>query len=389
MRDFEKKHAAEFSSKFPQQPANRPGHIPQSTTINGQNYPVQYDRNQGGYGSWVGNRWSAYDVMRDSLMLNALMGQRNYSYGGDPGYGSSSRPEYYRNSTSNAGGKDNDSGGGGLILLIILAIGAYIIWKYLKSRAATQKNPFTSGRTTTTEGGAVVPPARDLSTSTMDKSQAADWLAVKPNSIVTISDEQGIADSMKRGLGVRGIDYTVKSVAEMKQLDALSTHLFFTLHDEEQVAYLLVKIVDENIDLGLYIEVDGLVPGSRQEIVDRGDLWLFQAPANPDHFDVSDLRFTTTINQTLPGVDGGAEELVVYDIKGQGELQCDYKEQPPRTGMAEGQGLATIVEYNTQQQVENPEFLILEVGKRRSKQSYIQFYIGCPIKFSEVDVLPV
>ena len=219
----------------------------------------------------------------------------------------------------------------------------------------------------------------------MDKSKAADWLAVKPNSVVTVSDPQGIQDSMKRGLGVRGIDYTVRTTAQMKQVDGLSTHLLLTLHDEEQVTYLLVKIVDDLIDLGLYFEVPGLDAGSRKDLIDRGALWLFQQPPNPQNFDPSELRYTTSIRQTVPK-EGGGEEEVFYTIKGQGELQCEYKERPARSGMEDG--LATVVEYRTDQPVENPEFLILETGDRQGRNSYVQFFLGCPVKFSEIDVLP-
>jgi hypothetical protein len=148
-----------------------------------------------------------------------------------------------------------------------------------------------------------------------------------------------------------------------------------------------VKIVDELIDLGLYFEVDTLQPGTRQDLVDRGALWLFQEPANPNRFDPADLRYTTTIRQNLPKPGGGDEE-VVYELKGQGELQCKYTEQPPRSGMGQ-EGLATVVEYRTAQEVENPEFLILDIGEQRSSTSYVQFFLGCPIKFSEVAILPV
>ncbi len=220
----------------------------------------------------------------------------------------------------------------------------------------------------------------------MDKSKAADWMAVRPNSVITISDAQGIADSMKRGLGVRGIDYTVSRIGRLRQVNNLSTHLLFTLQDEAQVTYLLVKIVDDLIDLGLYFEVDGLAPGTRKELVDRGALWLFQEPANPDNFDPAELRYTTTIRQTLPKAGGGQEE-VLYEIKPQGELQCDYFETPPRSGMT-GDALATIVEYRTAQATENPEFLIVEIGDKNGTSSYVQFFLGCGVKFSEVDVLP-
>src|SRR5580704_8436793 len=99
----------------------------------------------------------------------------------------------------------------------------------------------------------------------MDKAAPADWLSVKPKSVITVSDAQGIQDSMRRGLGVKGLDYTVKSVARMDQSDGLSRHLLFTLGDAEQAVYLLVKMVDDLVDLFLYFDVPGLAAGTRPE----------------------------------------------------------------------------------------------------------------------------
>ena len=222
----------------------------------------------------------------------------------------------------------------------------------------------------------------------MDKNDPADWLAIKPKSIITVSDTQAIQDSMRRGIGVRGIDYTVRSIARMNQLDNLSTHLFFTLDDPEQAVYLMAKIVDEMVDLYLYFDVPGLEGGTRQQLLDRGMLWLFQEPRDSNNYQPEDLRYSTSIRQTVQQ-DAGKESDVIYGQKAQGELQCDYLETPSPSGLSNKEMLATVVEYRTDQAVKNPEFLILETGEKRGVRSYVQFYLGCGIKPSEVDVLSV
>ncbi len=384
--DFQQKYAKTYTSTYSSEPSTRPSHIPDYTTVGGNSYHITYNSNYGGYGYWQGGRWTMYDALRDAVMVNALMGQHNYYYGGGGGYGYGNGYGY------NDGPYNNQSTGGGLfvgfLFMLILIIAAVVVFNFLRSRGSVRANPLG----VVAAGGipsssATPPPLRNLHTSPMDKSKPADWLAVKPNSVITVSDTQGIQDSMKRGLGVKGIDYTVRTIARMKQLDGLSTHLLFTLNDDQQVTYLLVKMVDDLIDLGLYFEVPGLEPGSRQDLINRGALWLFQEPANPQNYQPSDLRYTTSIKQTVPKT-GGGEEEVFYALKAQGELQCEYHETPTRSGMTDD-SLATLVEYKTDQPVENPEFLILEVGAQRGSTSYVQFYLGCPIKFSEVDVLPV
>jgi len=222
----------------------------------------------------------------------------------------------------------------------------------------------------------------------MDKTNPAEWQAVKPKSIVTISDAQGIQDSMRRGLGVRGLDYTVRSVALCEQLDCLSTHLIFTLDDAEQAAFLLVKIVDDLVDLTLYFELPGLSGGERADLLERGMHWLFQTPADLNSFEPSQLRYTTSLVQTVPGAADAPPLELLYTLKPQGELQCHYAESPARAGLP-AQMLATLVEYRCDQPAENPEFLILEVGEERSRRSFLRFFLGCPIGLSEVDVLGI
>lgn len=222
----------------------------------------------------------------------------------------------------------------------------------------------------------------------MDKTNPADWQAVKPKSIISISDAQGIQDSMRRGLGVRGLDYTVRSVARCEQLEGLSTHVVLTLDDTEQAAFLVAKIVDDLVDLTLYFEPPGLSGGERTDLLDRGMQWLFQAPVNPDSFEPAELRYTTSLMQSVPGASGAPALELLYALKPQGELQCRYSESPTRAGLAQ-QMLATLVEYRCEQPAENPEFLIMEVGEERSRRSFLRFFLGCPIGLSEVDVLGI
>ena len=221
----------------------------------------------------------------------------------------------------------------------------------------------------------------------MDKTKPADWITIKPQSIITLSDAQAIADSMRRGLGVRGINYTVTSIERCEHLSGFSTHLFLTLSDTEQTMYLLVKIVDDLIDLYAFFEAP-IEGGQRSALLERDMFWLFQEPSDPEHFTPSELRYTMTFSQTIPNADGGSETELLYRQKSQGELQCRHTQTPPRKGLPPSL-LATIVEYKTDQATENPEFLILEVGEERSSHSFVRFFLGCPIQMSEVDILGI
>ena len=92
MQDFEKNHAKNYSSSYSSEPTSRPAHIPQTVTVDNRSYRVYYDPVHRGYGYQDGYGWRTYEVVRDAVMLGALMQHHNYNYGG--GYGSYGAPYY-------------------------------------------------------------------------------------------------------------------------------------------------------------------------------------------------------------------------------------------------------------------------------------------------------
>jgi hypothetical protein len=90
VRDFQQKYATSYPSTFSREPSFRPSYIPQTIIVSGNPYPIYYDWSHGGYGYWSGSTWTAYNVLRDTLMLETLMSQNNYSYG----YGGDSSAGY-------------------------------------------------------------------------------------------------------------------------------------------------------------------------------------------------------------------------------------------------------------------------------------------------------
>lgn len=83
---FQSKFGSQYTSKYPTQPATRPSHIPQTTTVNGQQYDVRYNPQYGGYGYMMGGGWRPYSVWGDAAMMGLLMSSHGYAWGGY-GYG--------------------------------------------------------------------------------------------------------------------------------------------------------------------------------------------------------------------------------------------------------------------------------------------------------------
>lgn len=217
-----------------------------------------------------------------------------------------------------------------------------------------------------------------------DKTSPEYWEQLKPGSIVTLSDEQAIKESMEAGNGPRGIDYTTKSVITVKEMDGLAQWLLFELEGTDQDLWLMAKIVDQDIALRVYYEPEEFEVGDRGDALDRGDYWLFQEPEDPDNFEPTDLSYTTEIQQSMETQAG--ERDVIFRRKSQGEMHGTCSCEPKMAGIDEM--FATVVEYSGPEDYENPEVLLLETGKQDNPNGgCIRLMLGADITPADVDIL--
>ena len=89
---FKRTNQSKFRNHFSSRPSSRPDYIPKYYKgPQGARFPLKYRPDLGGYGYYNPRlgRWSPYRVMGDALMVNLLMRNSGYYYGGSPyGYGS-------------------------------------------------------------------------------------------------------------------------------------------------------------------------------------------------------------------------------------------------------------------------------------------------------------
>lgn len=78
---FKTKYGSQYSANFASKPPTRPDYIPQSASLNGRTYPIEYNQSYGSYGYMgPGRAWVTYDATSDPVMLNRLMSRNNYYY---------------------------------------------------------------------------------------------------------------------------------------------------------------------------------------------------------------------------------------------------------------------------------------------------------------------
>lgn len=239
----------------------------------------------------------------------------------------------------------------------------------------------------------------------MDKSSANFWRGLKPGDQVVLTDVQSVEEGMAKGLGTGGLHHQIKKVTTIKEMNGLCEWRLLKLDSEDDLI-LMVKIVDEEIDLRVYAPVGDVDIGDRQDMIDDDCLWLFEEPDDPEGFEVTELKYSAELGQFVD-IDGEEKEIF-YARKRQGELYGRVEVQPAESGV-ENQ-IATVVEYSTGEDVPNTEIFLLETGTvgnivieydeeedeettvetevlSESRGGLIELFIGASVRPSEVDVL--
>ncbi|MCX6967992.1 MAG: hypothetical protein NTZ46_09505 [Verrucomicrobia bacterium] len=354
---------------YPTEPATRPADIPWGQPLpNGGYAPIYYDSAHQGYGFWnAAGQWMMW-----SAILNS--GHSNYYGSGyGPGYGGYT---LYQNHSLLP------------TLFGLLIIGGILVAAVAIYRSHSQEVASFMDRTPQPDAFSAFTPAVASTSRPMPGSVPpaarrpavlAPWLHFPPGSFITLSDNQSMEDSQKRGEGFHGIRFAVESTLVADDTEGFGTWVMLQLNDNHQRLMLVIKGVDSAIDHRIYYANDDFRPARREEVVRRGDTWLFEAPENPNDFEPADLRYAAEIVQTI----GGQE--IHYVRKDQGERHANVTETPNPLGLT--QQIATVVEYATTDATENPELLVLEIGAASRRTGEITLYLGCPIRESEMDVL--
>lgn len=223
------------------------------------------------------------------------------------------------------------------------------------------------------------PPARTPAPPRIKQDQIAYWNAIAPGSFITLTDKQSLEDSQKAGNGLNGMKYTVERVSMAKDKSGFGQWVFLTLDEPKQPLLLMVKAVDNEIDYRIYYASEDFKRASRDAVIARGDKWLFEPPATENNFEPGDLKYAAEIEFAI------GDTKTTYGRNDQGERHATLRENPPRSGMTNL--LATIVEYSTDDQADNPNLLITEIGGATRKTGEVTLYLGCPIRTSEINII--
>lgn len=217
----------------------------------------------------------------------------------------------------------------------------------------------------------------------LEESTVSFWRGVKPGDMVTLSDAQTIIARIKQKKGISSENFEITEVLSAKQLNNLGEWRFFRLGETDQV--LLAKIVDKNLSLYVLRDAPDWEPQTREELVNKELLFMFQTPDNPDNFEYEELRYVDQLDESNADVNG--DENTIFYIKPQREQHAKADFLPAKSGM--GQQIATIVEYiaESNKGYIDTELMFLELGTKASN-GVLRLMVGRPIVSIDVNVMP-
>jgi len=202
-----------------------------------------------------------------------------------------------------------------------------------------------------------------------DRGEAGYWAAVKAGDFIGLRDTEAFAARLEAGGGdAPAQDYQVGEVrtftlrgreGEARRPsapgEALPVYTFIELRDEGGGSlYLCLVDFGSGFELRLYFTPKGLLCGTRDELIDAGETWLFLPPPDPEDFKSCDLEYAPYPD--VPEIEeGGVSRKLLFAAAGAGKSLY---------GEASDSGASVIItEYAAEGEgVANPLLLVLEEG---------------------------
>jgi hypothetical protein len=243
-----------------------------------------------------------------------------------------------------------------------------------------------------------VRPRRAPIAGTADVNESAYWKAIKSGDFVNLRDAEAFESRLAAGGAGDGAgsDYTVGEIRSFVLRGPegslpLGEYRFIELLQEGAgPLYLSLVEAEGGFELRLYFIPEGLAGGTRDELIDRGDTWLFLPPPDPEDFKSSELEYAPYPDVPEIEVEGASRKLV-FGPKGPGKSL--YGEASDTLAPV------IITEYLAESpeggpEPANPLLLVLEEGWMRPDGSQpeeggcLTILLGKTMRTSDIELFP-
>jgi hypothetical protein len=201
---------------------------------------------------------------------------------------------------------------------------------------------------------------------------------------MTLKDEQALALSMEEGKGPVSREYVIDKIRRFSTENGAIWHFFHCPEVDEEIWFCAFEF-DGQVDFRVYYAMPGFDPGNRKDMFDRGWLWLFQPPANPQNYSLKELAFTEWMDITINTDE--KTETVRYLSVGPSVymLMTESVNQRQDAPIISG-----ITEFKAEGQAENPLATLWEIGGNGNDDGgVIDLLLGVTVVTSDFEVLPV
>jgi hypothetical protein len=233
-----------------------------------------------------------------------------------------------------------------------------------------------------------------------DKETLSHWDSVKLDDIIQLKDELTLSYLMDQGHEdlTNGADFTVTRKRKITAQDGNAKWLIIDIGFADFTWYLVVKSDKSDFDLYVYYNADEFEDGDRTDMIEKAD-WLLEEWT--DDKELKELEFSPEIKE-------GEDVIFKTDGAKYGTCLEDSDES-----------FATVVEYATDAEHDNPLMLALEFNQIEpwedeeeslaeddygdievevsvergvninEDSSYITLLQGCSVMLNDVDVLRI
>lgn len=190
------------------------------------------------------------------------------------------------------------------------------------------------------------------------------------------------------------MDCKVREVRDICLRDAVGGHVLasYRFHELELEGraslHFLVLSSGGDFELRAYYAPADWIRGSRDQLIDAGQTWLFLPPPDPEDFISSDLELAP-FPDLPPLPDGAGPRKMVFAISGFGRTVFGSYEREGR------QVPVMLTEYAAEEaDAMNPHLLVLEEawmdkeGKAAPEGGLVTAMLGCALDPSSVEIYP-
>lgn len=377
---FRSHHQGEYPVSFPTEPRARPAYVPETTRVNKESRPVVWDARHTRYAVQRKGELVPYDPLADKAVGPRVMARAGYYWGPKP-VASRVRSSRARR--------------GGVSWIVVLVVGALLFVFFLiiglilrmLIRKALKPRAGPGGTALARRGKQALlppPPPRQHEPDHPDY-----WLYLQPGDLLAVNDMQAFEDVLEGAHGSSyGIDFQVQSTQRMRSAtnhwEAVLCELkHLEQQPGEQPLWLLAWRERGATTLSVYYAPEGFTPGTRADLLDREETWLFEEPTRDD-WRPNELRINAEVEHVGTRRDGSEEAQRFGQLPGGPAVGGLTAEPGPRILEA-----VQVVRWRCDTAEKNPLMLLIERGGTgRMEGGTLRLLLGTEVRGNELDVTP-